>query len=305
MCLFLGITSSLQAQQIELSSHYYQNMFMFNPAVAGQYNYSPININYRQQWTGFEEAPSMQFLSYHTKLLKNLGGGINFFNDVAGPVRRTGGLLAVSYTLKTSSSSNLSLALAGSATQFSFDIDKLVTELPNDVALTSGLRNQVIPDASLGLNFYTKKMRVGLSAYNLLEAGQNLFESNFMVENKLERTIYAHADYTVDLSKKFSLTPYFLMRYMSNSPFQAEVSAKLMYNKLLWIGTSYRLQDAMVVFAGIDYKNFVVGYSYDYTLSELSAYNSGSHEIILGYKLTGGTNGQGSWFKRNRVYIKK
>lgn len=304
-CLSLGITLSFRAQQIELSSHYYQNMFMFNPSVAGQYDYSPVYINYRQQWTGFEEAPSMQFLSYHTRLVKNLGAGINLYNDVTGPVRRTGGLLAVSYAMKTSSKSKLSFALAASVTQFSFNLDKLVTELPNDIALSNSLRNQVIPDATFGVNFRTKKMRVGLSAYNLIEVGKNLFESDFMVENRLERTIYAHADYTADFSKKLSLTPYFLVRYMSNSPFQAEVSAKLLYNKMFWIGASYRLQDALVAFAGMDYKNFVVGYSYDYTISELSGYNSGSHEIILGYKIMGGTNGQGSWFKRNRVYIKQ
>jgi len=50
------------------------------------------------------------------------------------------------------------------------------------------------------------------------------------------------------------------------------------------VGASYRSNDAIV--AILEYqvsKKLRVGYSYDFTTSELKNYSTGSHEIIIGY----------------------
>ena len=36
---------------------------------------------------------------------------------------------------------------------------------------------------------------------------------------------------------------------------------------------------------GADYKNFMLGYSYDYPVSAIVKATSGSHEVFLGYSL--------------------
>ena len=59
----------------------------------------------------------------------------------------------------------------------------------------------------------------------------------------------------------------------------------MFYDKL-WIGGGYRLGDAIV--ANIMYhfsQKFRAGYAYDFTTSQLTSYNSGSHEIMLNYDL--------------------
>ena len=36
---------------------------------------------------------------------------------------------------------------------------------------------------------------------------------------------------------------------------------------------------------GVNFKNFYLGYSYDYPLSAIGKVSSGSHEIVAGYQL--------------------
>jgi hypothetical protein len=56
----------------------------------------------------------------------------------------------------------------------------------------------------------------------------------------------------------------------------------LFYEKL-WIGAMYRWQDAAGVLLQYEIDNrFKIGYAFDYTLSNLSIYSNGSHEIMLG-----------------------
>ena len=55
---------------------------------------------------------------------------------------------------------------------------------------------------------------------------------------------------------------------------------------MLWVGVSYRMQDAIAPMIGYRFlkdKSLKVGYSYDLTLSKIKGYSSGTHEVMLGY----------------------
>jgi hypothetical protein len=65
----------------------------------------------------------------------------------------------------------------------------------------------------------------------------------------------------------------------------AEITGRVRYNKFLSVGLGYRYNDAVTIMVGADYKNFFLGYSYDYHTSEISKASSGSHEIFAGYNL--------------------
>ncbi|MDE5894578.1 MAG: type IX secretion system membrane protein PorP/SprF, partial [Muribaculum intestinale] len=43
--------------------------------------------------------------------------------------------------------------------------------------------------------------------------------------------------------------------------------------------------DAVALLLGACFKNFFVGYSYDYPISDIAKASSGSHEIWLGYSM--------------------
>ena len=41
---------------------------------------------------------------------------------------------------------------------------------------------------------------------------------------------------------------------------------------------------------GIKYKGFVFGYAFDYATSDIKNYQSGTHEIVIGYNIGEGKN---------------
>ena len=63
-------------QQIPHHSQYMFNDFLINPAVAGNKEYAPVILGFRNQWTGFTGAPRTMTLSMHTALDKKMGGPI-------------------------------------------------------------------------------------------------------------------------------------------------------------------------------------------------------------------------------------
>ncbi|HLC83154.1 MAG TPA: type IX secretion system membrane protein PorP/SprF, partial [Bacteroidia bacterium] len=55
------------------------------------------------------------------------------------------------------------------------------------------------------------------------------------------------------------------------------------WNKMVFVGASYRLTDAIPVMVGMEWKGFKLGYAYDVTLSALKSHSAGTHELMLGY----------------------
>ena len=52
-----------------------------------------------------------------------------------------------------------------------------------------------------------------------------------------------------------------------------------------WGGIAYRDQDAVIGYFGFRFmQNFMVSYSYDWSITDFSGQQSGTHEIILGYR---------------------
>ena len=57
------------------------------------------------------------------------------------------------------------------------------------------------------------------------------------------------------------------------------------FNKFLSFGLGYRYKDAVSAMISAEFKNFFLGYSYDYSTSAINRASSGSHEIVAGYMI--------------------
>ena len=75
-----------------------------------------------------------------------------------------------------------------------------------------------------------------------------------------------------------------MVKAVQNAPLQYDVNANFLIKEKIWIGASYRSGDAVSGILGIQVSpQFIVSYSYDYTLSKIQKYTTGSHEFALGY----------------------
>jgi type IX secretion system PorP/SprF family membrane protein len=100
----------------------------------------------------------------------------------------------------------------------------------------------------------------------------------------IKRHYYATGGYNIQLPNPyFELTPSIFMKY-DGSAMQMDANAILKYNKRIWGGVSYRLEDAYVAMFGMDFEGGVsFGVAWDFPVTDIGTYASGSIEFFLRY----------------------
>ncbi len=297
-------------QQLTLNSLYLFNETIINPAAAGSKEYIPIHTSFRRQWAGLADAPTMQTVTAHGYAGKRMGIGGVLYNDVAGPSRRSGIQINTSYHLRLDKEdkNRLGMGLSMSLSQNTIDVNKINTYLPDDPAVARGFNNQMVPDLNAGLYYYnTNKAFFGISAHNLVESRKDLYRFDEIVYNPLVRTYYVAGGYTFNIGNNFKFRAMALGQAIETLNYQVDATGLLIIKDLMWLGASYRHQDAIVFLGGIQLGALKVGYAYDFTRSELMNHATGSHEVFVEIQIFP-KNSQTidvPWLKRNRIYSPK
>src|SRR5690606_37647426 len=63
LLISLLVASAGFSQQLPQYSQYMHNLYVVNPASAGMNDYLDVNLSFRQQWTGIDDAPRTYYLS--------------------------------------------------------------------------------------------------------------------------------------------------------------------------------------------------------------------------------------------------
>ena len=284
LCFLPGM--SLFAQQLPQYSQYMLNDFVLNPAIAGRSDYWEAKSNNRYQWVGIPDAPRTYMLSMQGPF-KNLKMGIggNIYTDIVGPTRRTGIDLSYAYHIKISKNYKLSLGISGGIVQYAVDGSKITTHDPGDPVLSANYQSTIVPDIGAGIYFYSKKLSVSLGFPQIYQANLKFFVDQATNQSKLAQHFYGLVSYKFSLGQDFILEPCVLVKYVAPVPVQLDAGAKLTYKNAVWIGANYRTGDAVSALMGYMFKNWLMfGYSYDYSITPIRKYNSGTHEIMLGLR---------------------
>lgn len=306
--LFLLLASAAVAQQKALYSQYMSNYFLLNPAVAGQSRDLNFKAGYRNQWVGFEGAPTTFYLSGETELFKDRGRGRKkaqafhgaggyIYKDVTGPTSRTGVLASYAYHVPLNRTMYLSSGVFAGVQQYSFNVNKI--QLANgsneqDPVTNGGSETAFMPDLSVGVFLHSKEFFVGASLFQVL--GNKIFEfENSQTPSRLTRHLFVSGGYNFEIDRSITVVPSVLLKYAHPAPLQADINVKGIYNfnnrrkgqnDLVWAGLSYRTDDAIVGIVGGQFKEqYELNYSYDITVSRMRHHSSGSHEITLGFRV--------------------
>lgn len=280
--LFLVLFSlDTNAQQDPMYTQYMYNTLSVNPGYAGSRGALSITGLLREQWVGFEGAPSTQTLTLHSPIYSdNMGLGLSVVNDNVGPIHQTMLFADYSYSIQTTENAKLSFGLKAGVNVFQADMLALTPNQSNDPAIYN-ISNRLLPNIGVGLYYYSDKGYVGLSAPKLLEHNLKTGETS---ASKERRHYFLIGGYVFDLNENLKLKPSFLLKAVQGAPLSIDVSANLFIKDRLGVGLAHRLDDS---FSGLlQYyvtPQFRIGYAYDFTLTELHDYNSGSHEFMLGY----------------------
>ncbi len=276
--------SGIKAQQVPQYAQYMLNNYILNPAVSGTEDYYEVKSNNRYQWVGVTDAPRTYVLSVHGPHRKyNMGFGGSVYSDITGPTSRTGAYLSYAYHVKLSQKLKLSFGLGFGVMQFKIDGSKVTLKEGNDPAMSNGVMSVIAPDATFGIQLYTKKFYFGISAPQLIGNKLKFFDNVSDAQSRLARHLLIMGGYTFNLGDNWTIQPSFLLKYVSPVPMQIDLGLKIGYRDIVWAGSAFRIKDAVSVMAGFNIgKNVILGYAYDFPMSSLKNYSSGSHEVMIG-----------------------
>ncbi|MDN3664537.1 type IX secretion system membrane protein PorP/SprF [Algibacter miyuki] len=284
--LFTGVLvgfEPLEAQQDSQYTQYMYNTVTVNPAYAGTRGSLSMTGLYRNQWVGLEGAPETLNFSLNSPIgIQGVGLGFSFTSDKLGPSSESLVTADFSYTIPVSEALNLSFGIKAGLSIFDLDPNKLTIYNPNDYDLSR--KNSSSPVAGLGLYLHSDRWYMGLSTPNLLETEHY---DEVQVSTATEKLhAYFIGGYVFDLNESLKLKPAVLVKAVSGAPLAVDLSANALINNGLILGLAYRLDAAVSGMAGFQLSdNLMIGYAYDYETTDLSRYNSGSHEIFLRFEL--------------------
>ena len=215
---------------------------------------------------------------------EKMGLGMVLSHDQIGVTNQTDINFSYAYHLQLGDG-KLSLGLKAGVSNYSYNTEDLTVWDDNDNILMEDQQSSLIPKFGTGIYYASERWFAGFSIPTLwaYEDGNN-FSVDINKASFLRKHFLLNGGYIFDLNDKLKLKPSVLVKYVKEAPVEADINVSVLYAETIWFGISYRTNDAVI--ALIEYqanKNFRVGYAYDYTLTDLGDYSSGTHEIMIGY----------------------
>jgi type IX secretion system PorP/SprF family membrane protein len=299
------ISGTTLTAQDPVFSQFYIDPLQINPAFTGNTYVPKVAMSYRMQWPLIPVAYSTYSASYDqyfesagsgfgaNVLADNAGDGIFIHNRIS---------LFYAYRARLKGETYLKIGLEAAGVQNRLNWDKLVffdqldpefgsvspggTPFPSSEIQPDRLANNYF-DASFGMLLYNPKYYFGASmkhintpSENFLNINQNLYSGLPVRYSFQAGTQIKIRNYNIGGIQSF-ISPNIL--YVRQGSFaQLNVGA---YSNLgvFFLGAWYRHAnqnpDAVIFSTGITQGFLKIGYSYDLTVSKLSANSGGAHEL--------------------------
>ncbi len=281
---FLLFYSMVHAQLNPLSSQYFQNTYLANPAMAGVQKGFRVNLAYRDQWSSMPGSPTNTSVSTDYQN-RRVGLGISMLKDQAGVLNRTQVLGTYAYHLPLNGSeSALHFGLSlGFNSQRLNSLD--VVAAANDPSIVNFENNTVI-DGAFGLAYTKGKFGLELAFNNL----KNQF--NVELHNSTDyTTFFTAASYAITLQNNWALNTKFAYRGVKG------------YTNLFDVGAELKTRDQQLGFLALYHSNksSSFGLSFEHktgwrlasmyttSASNLQTYANGALELALQINLTKNT----------------
>ena len=280
--LILGlllIPMTARSQQEYMVTHYMFNGLGLNPAYAGIHEGLSTSFILREQWVGFEGAPSTQVASIHSPLKnKAVSLGAVIYRDKLGISTEYGGYFSYAYRLQLNNDFKLSMGLQASTHNYSVEYARANDGINDNEGL--GNLSQFLWNVGAGFMIHSDRAYLGFSSPQLMSKRLDIGDPNGQFTD-LVRHFYLSAGYAFNIGLDYVLKPNVLVKSVQGAPVQVDINANLLIKSIVWVGASYRSMDSLDGLLGLQVNpQLMISYATDFTLSEIEAQ---SHEIMLNY----------------------
>lgn len=309
--VLLFISFGVKAQQSPDISQYVIHQPFVNTAAITKSGAQNGALIFKQQWIGYEGAPSSLFMNFNMPLKSpNRFAGILVTNDNIGIHNnvRLSGIYA--HKFRIDRTSFFSLSAAPGLEFIQSDYNQIQTDFSDDPTFQGSATSLFSMNMGAGAFYFNKKFYAGLALPTLL---YNHFEPSGS-ENKgtigfdvKQIPLNLTGGWEKDLGKFFSLQPSFLLKYEIASAMQIDINAMVEYREMIGFGLSYRTTRSLNIMANYRIsKLFKIGYAFNTQVgSQLGSYHSGTHEVALLYGMENGRQASINLPKKIKKYRKK
>jgi type IX secretion system PorP/SprF family membrane protein len=287
----------LQAQNRKQIAHFSLFQPYFNPAMTG-FEGSQLKTFYRDQFTGFTDAPQTMFLSGElntadlgrtagTGLGANGAVGFSLLRDTFGPFKEThfnlgyGSVVRLSETLRLRAGAALTYQVSRlDASRITMD-ELQDPEYQNLFGTDNNQTHKLDVNAGLtltGQDFYLGYAIQDLAKGNML-AGDHYYDHTFPLHHVVQ------GGYRKGLTEQFGLVVNGIYRYDSKLQETVEGQLKGVWKNAFWAGFGYRHHLAMSFSAGLQVSRFRLGYGREMATSKAEGINAGTNELMITYQL--------------------
>ena len=280
---YLSLTN-VNGQQQAMYTQYMFNGLALNPAYAGSHNALSLTGLGRIQWVGIEGAPNTQTFSAHTPIADRSAVGLFVMHDNIGVTNQYGFYGSYAYRIPVGIG-YLSMGLQAGFNNYTINLSQVNTKRADqNFAMNNG--GQLLPNFGTGLFYSAERFYVGASVphirnNDLLTSGTDLSRARQF------RHYFLTAGYVFDVGPSLKLKPNFLVKAVQGAPVEYDINANLLVKEVLWLGASYRTDDALSFLVEMLLTSQLrLGYAYDYTTTELQEFNTGSHELMLNFQFS-------------------
>ena len=286
--LVMIITLDMGAQQDPQFSQYMFNQMAINPGYAGSNDMICATLLNRQQWVGFNGAPSSTVFHVNAAVKPfgvSSGVGLFIMNDQAGFLKNLNISASYSYRLdlgpgKLGIGLNLGMYNQSLEPEWFIPVSDAHTDVNGDPLIPANNESIFVFDMGFGLFYKTDELYVGLSSTHLNEPKFKYSEGTPF----LKRHYYFTAGYNFQLPNPlFEILPS-IQILSDGATSEISLNANTLYNKKFWGGVSYKVGSAIVGMLGVQLFNGIqLGYAYEFPTSDIIQGTTGSHEFLVNY----------------------
>jgi type IX secretion system PorP/SprF family membrane protein len=281
--IFLWIVSfhtTVKAQLNPLATQYFQNQYLFNPAMAGINNGLNINLSIRKQWSSIPGSPFTQAVSADY-LLNRAAFGVNFYNEQSGLLKATRAIATYAYHVPLGQNNQkLNFGLSAGVLSQRVPYDQVDGD-PGDLSVARYNERRSFLDGDFGTSYTSNSLTVQAAIPNL--------RSIFNKDNN---------NYTVDRSLYFTAVSYRFSYGETLNAIAVEPKAVFRgvkgYDNILDLGANLTLADNQLSLQGMYHssKSATFGFGlnknaysilafYTTETASLSTYTNGEFELSL------------------------
>lgn len=277
----------LHAQQDPEFSQYMFNPLYINPGYAGSRGVMNGALVARRQWVGFNGAPNTIAFAVNAPTKKGkVGIGLEVVADQIGPKHTSAAYLDYAYRMNLGRG-KLAFGLGAGVVSYRVNWAEVDYKDQGDAYAQLGSTSITKPDFKFGFYFNNKHFYIGGSATHLNQEAYTVVKDSLTFSAKMTTHNFLTFGRAFQLSENVLFSPSVMLRSAKGvRQGNADLNLNFKFRETLWLGVSLRSEKSLVALVQYNITNaFKVGYSYDLTMSRLRTYQSGTHEIVLGFDL--------------------